>query len=83
MEVDSAFPQREEVQRSLEHDQRLRIGLEAEVASLRHIEHECLELREANRQLNAQAGWHTQQLADPQSSLSWCFASSHPPGDRG
>jgi len=77
MEVDSAFPQREEVWRSLEHEQRLRIGLEAEVARLRGMEHECFELREANRRLSAQADWHTQQLAEFQSSLSWrlihCF----------
>ncbi len=33
------------------------------------IEHECLELREANRQLSAQADWHTHQLTDLQSSL--------------
>jgi len=35
MELDSTLLQREELRRSLEHEQRLRIGLEAEVAHLR------------------------------------------------
>jgi len=76
MEVDSAFPQQEEVLRSLEHEQRLRIRLEAEVARLRGMEHECLEFREANRRLSAQADLHTQQLAELRSSLSWRLIQS-------
>jgi hypothetical protein len=45
MELDSTLLQREELRRSLEHEQRLRIGLEAEVAHLRGKEHEFLELQ--------------------------------------
>jgi Methyltransferase domain len=78
MELDSERARQTMSHQDREQEELRRIELEQELAALRQelsrlrdVEQECQELQRVQRELNAEAECHRQQMARLQASLSW------------